>query len=169
MREALSSLDAAAKAAASEKIRAQVRRHPLLQQARVLYGFAPMAAEPDWLGDIWPEKQIVVFPSIENGVMRFFAAGGHHELKPGAFGIAEPVIKIPAPPPDAALIPGLAFDAHGGRLGRGRGFYDRFLASIPHVPIVGVCFSCQLVPHIPMEEHDARVGAIITEQGVIAP
>ncbi len=169
MREALSSLDPAAKAAASANIRAQIRRHPLWLQARAVYAFAPMAAEPDWLGDVWPEKQIVVFPCIENGVMRFFAAGGHHELKPGAYGIAEPVHKIPAPPPDLAIIPGLAFDAHGHRLGRGRGFYDRFLAGIPHVPVIGVCFACQVVPRVPTEQHDARVSTVITEQDVIVP
>ena len=68
--------------------------------------------------------------------------------------------------PDLVLVPGLAFDAAGRRLGRGAGFYDRFLAGLPGgIPFVGVCFGCQVVDEVPAEAHDVRMTALVTEDG----
>ena len=53
-----------------------------------------------------------------------------------------------------ALVPGVAFDAAGHRLGRGRGYYDRFLASCPHIYKIGVCFPFQRVALVPTDQHD---------------
>jgi 5-formyltetrahydrofolate cyclo-ligase len=60
------------------------------------------------------------------------------------------------------LVPGVAFDAQGGRLGRGGGFYDRYLARVDLARRLGVCFACQLAEHVPMQPHDARVGMVIS-------
>lgn len=93
-------------------------------------------------------------------------------LVPGPFG-------IPEPPPDArepveiesldmVVVPGLAFDPYGHRLGWGAGYYDRLLAGIrPRIPIVALAFECQIVPSIPFLAHDVRMSAIVTEQRVI--
>lgn len=62
----------------------------------------------------------------------------------------------------AVIVPGVAFDAHGNRLGRGGGFYDRYLAGIPLDRRLGVCFSTQLVEHVPTAPHDARVSIVIS-------
>lgn len=68
------------------------------------------------------------------------------------------------------LVPGVAFDPDGGRLGRGGGFYDRFLAGAPKsVRRVGVCFEAQVVDHVPREAHDALVEGVVTESGWIFP
>lgn len=68
------------------------------------------------------------------------------------------------------LVPGVAFDRAGGRLGRGGGFYDRYLAGVARgLRRVGVCFDAQLVDRVPREEHDALVDAIVTESGWIFP
>ncbi|MCW5755012.1 MAG: 5-formyltetrahydrofolate cyclo-ligase [Phycisphaeraceae bacterium] len=83
--------------------------------------------------------------------------------------------RVPEPPADAPsipleeidliLVPGLAFDLRGGRLGRGGGFYDRLLASPSRrCPAIGVCFHAQLVDAVPMERHDQPVDGVITEQ-----
>ncbi len=86
----------------------------------------------------------------------------------GPFGIREPDPAWPVMKPDRvalALVPGVAFDAAGGRLGRGGGYYDRLLAG-SHRPVsIGVCFGFQLVPAVPMEAHDARVDAVVSERG----
>lgn len=67
---------------------------------------------------------------------------------------------------DLVLVPGLAFDLAGRRLGRGGGFYDRFLAELPAATtLVGVCFEAQLVDRVPTDPHDARVRMLITESG----
>lgn len=66
---------------------------------------------------------------------------------------------------DVVLVPGVAFDPAGGRLGRGGGFYDRFLTPLrdhPGVTIAGICFDEQVVDCVPMHAHDVRVGMILT-------
>ena len=64
---------------------------------------------------------------------------------------------------DVALIPGVAFDAQGHRLGRGKGYYDRFLRALGTVPLhtIGVCFEFQNVENVPIERHDVSVDIVI--------
>lgn len=86
-------------------------------------------------------------------------------LKPGYMGILEPSDDAPVIPPeeiDLAIIPGMAFDSRGHRLGRGKGFYDRLIPLL-HCPLVGICFSCQLVPDVPVEPFDRSLDIVITE------
>lgn len=66
---------------------------------------------------------------------------------------------------ELALIPGMGFDDHGGRLGRGGGFYDRFLSELRRVSgaaLVGLAFDEQIVPNVPIEEHDVTIDAVVT-------
>ena len=71
-------------------------------------------------------------------------------------------------PPDVVLIPGVAFTAEGSRLGRGGGFYDRFLRRLPKSTLrIGVCFSTQIMPVLPIERHDEPVSFLVTETGWI--
>jgi 5-formyltetrahydrofolate cyclo-ligase len=93
-------------------------------------------------------------------------------LVPGPFGIPEPHPDVRAPVKveslDVVVVPGLAFDPRGHRLGWGAGYYDRLLAEIrPQIPIVALAFECQIVPTIPSLAHDVRMSAIVTEQRVI--
>ena len=81
-------------------------------------------------------------------------------------GVREPVAgeEIPVQSLAFGLVPGVAFDAGGGRLGRGGGFYDRFLGSAPAtMRRVGVCYAAQMVARVPREEHDAVVDVVVTE------
>ena len=89
-------------------------------------------------------------------------------LVKGAYGILEPVEKdrkIAAPEIiDLAIVPGLAFDGEGARLGHGKGYYDRFLKRLsPHALRLGLAFGCQVLPSIPHCEHDVRVHKVLTE------
>ncbi|OGR20235.1 MAG: 5-formyltetrahydrofolate cyclo-ligase, partial [Deltaproteobacteria bacterium RIFOXYB2_FULL_66_7] len=69
---------------------------------------------------------------------------------------------------DIIVVPGLAFDRRGNRLGRGFGYYDRFLESVPEsVPRVGLAFADQRIPEVPVEAWDVPVHALVTEEGVI--
>lgn len=87
-------------------------------------------------------------------------------------GIREPA-SVPSAPEggfSALLVPGLAFDELGRRLGHGGGFYDRFLNRLaPKVRRIGVCFRDQIVPRVPAGPLDARVDAVVTEAGVLDP
>lgn len=76
---------------------------------------------------------------------------------------------IPSREIAAVLIPGLAFDLAGARLGRGEGYYDRFLADLPEqTPRIGICFSQLVVETIPTEAHDVRVHTLITDETIHA-
>ncbi len=89
-------------------------------------------------------------------------------LVKGAYGVLEPVEKdrkITAPEIiDLAIVPGLAFDGEGARLGHGKGYYDRLLKRLsPHALRLGLAFGCQILPSIPYCEHDVRVHKVLTE------
>ena len=90
---------------------------------------------------------------------------GTNSLSKGAFGIMEPIGE-PMPTDthiDAVLVPGMAFDAKGHRLGRGKGYYDRFLSSLtsPLPQLIGVCFDFQKVDFVPTEPFDVSVDMVV--------
>lgn len=93
-------------------------------------------------------------------------------LAPDAVGVAAPLAAAPAAPPDLIVAPLIAFDRKGGRLGQGGGYYDRTLAEhrarLQPPPFVGLAYSIQEVAHVPMEPHDQRLDAILTEKEFIA-
>ncbi len=94
------------------------------------------------------------------------------DVAPGYRGILEPqpqCTRAVAPDTlDLALIPGVAFDLRGGRLGFGAGFYDRLLSRLPQgTSTIGLAFDFQVIPRLPFEPHDMLLKAIVTEQRVI--
>ena len=89
------------------------------------------------------------------------------DLAPGAFGVWEPRGSsrrtVALTDLDVVLVPGLAFDRAGNRLGRGRGYFDRLLARLPRsIPTIGLCFRFQLLDHLPTGPHDRPVHAVVT-------
>jgi 5-formyltetrahydrofolate cyclo-ligase len=97
-------------------------------------------------------------------VFRRWAMGD--KLKPNAYGIAEPAPAAPEVVPTAVLVPLLAFDAEGHRLGYGGGYYDRTFEMLHGVRIIGVAYSGQEMSVVPREPHDHRLDAVVTENGV---
>lgn len=111
---------------------------------------------------------------IGSGVMELHAVRSRDELAPGAYGILEPLsgraAAAPGEAPEAVFVPGAGFDRRGGRIGYGGGYYDRFRAMRrmqADGPWIGLGFSAQLVPRVPMEPHDAALDGLVTEQGLI--
>ncbi len=91
------------------------------------------------------------------------------DMRPGPFGILEPDPKITKrvspKKADCVLVPGLAFDLKNRRLGRGAGFYDRFLKKLrPRTPKIGLAFSFQVVSEVPHEKHDVTLDRVLTEK-----
>jgi 5-formyltetrahydrofolate cyclo-ligase len=86
-------------------------------------------------------------------------------MVPGRFGTMYPDAE--AVVPDLLLVPLLAFDRHGRRLGYGGGYYDRTLAALPAAQAIGCAYAAQEIEHVPVEPHDTRLHAIATERGVI--
>ncbi len=94
------------------------------------------------------------------------------DLEPGPFGILQPlkekICNIPISVIDLIIVPGMAFDRKDNRVGKGKGFYDRFLKLLsPKTIKIGLAFSCQIVKQIPTTENDVAVDKIVTEDGVI--
>ena len=106
----------------------------------------------------------VVLPAVLDGEnMELREYHGADELKEGAFHIYEPVGKkfTQYGSIDVAVVPGMSFDADGNRLGRGKGYYDRFLARLPKVYKIGLCFDFQKRGHIPSESNDIRMDEVL--------
>lgn len=87
----------------------------------------------------------------------------------GAFQVMEPSEDAPIISPDIIILPLLAFDDTGGRLGYGAGCYDRTLSEIPDIPAYGFAYSGQMVDDVPIGSFDRNLDAIITETGIVTP
>ena len=91
---------------------------------------------------------------------------GENDLATGCYGIKEPTGKVftDFAKIDVAIIPGVAFDRQGHRLGRGKGYYDRLLSVMPQVYKIGLCFDFQVVDNVPVDSHDIRMDEVIIFQ-----
>ncbi len=135
--------------------------HPMLRTIAV---FSPLPGEVNLTNLIKSRpEQNWVYPKVRGEELAFHRATN---LLPGAFGILEPSEESPEIPIteiDAFICPGLAFDQNGGRLGRGRGFYDRILAKARKDALkIGVCFPEQMVPSTFPEAHDVQMDVVIS-------
>lgn len=130
--------------------------------------YVAIGAEPVVLNP-WPLRKTVALPRVVGEELSLHLVEAGDELHRGAFGIREPAENSPASGNsfDLILVPGLAFDRQGGRLGRGRGFYDRFLATATGRR-VGVCQDFQIVDSVPCEAHDLTMDFVITPTEIIA-
>lgn len=88
---------------------------------------------------------------------------GPQDLKLGAMDILEPAGKpfTAYQEIETILVPGMSFDPHGNRLGRGKGYYDRFLAQVPQAYKIGVCFDFQRVDEVPTDDNDIKMNEVV--------
>ena len=151
-------------------------RQKFFQQGRDLvvdyhiYGvFSAIRTEPDLsllIETANRTDKIVLYPRIENENMVFAHVNKNNPLMSGAFSILEPQTPAFKEKIDLIFVPGLMFGLNGSRLGRGKGYYDRFLANIDTVKI-GVCFEHNLRDELPEEPHDIRMDGVLTEKRLI--
>jgi len=147
--------------------------------------YVPFRSELDTRGIIewgWNAGISVIIPRCVSSdrTMELYVLKSWDELAPGAYGILEPDANHAERCgesfiPDVIFVPGLAFDRYGGRLGYGGGYYDRYSEKLsgealrvgqPTPSWIGLGYESQLQEKVPMELHDARMGAVITEQGM---
>lgn len=116
---------------------------------------------------------VLFYPRVApDGKLWFFPHRGGDRWELGRFGIREPRVEPGAAGTrngfDLVIVPGMAFDPAGRRLGKGTGYYDRFLAEFAGgAETVGLAFSWQLVPEVPVESWDIPVEVVVTDEGVI--
>ena len=113
----------------------------------------------------------LVLPRIVEGELEAVAYAPGDPVAATSFGAMEPVgvDVVPAEDVDLVIVPGVAFDRRGGRVGYGGGFYDRLFSKTPSVPAVAIAFAVQLVDEVPQGRSDSRVDVIVTEDEVIRP
>ena len=145
------------------------RIRPLVAHASTIVAYYSLPDEVDthnFIDELLMAGKTVYLPRVvsdEDMVLCRYT--GAESLKAGAFGIMEPVGE-PMPNDEAidvVLVPGMAFDANGHRLGRGKGYYDRFLSSLsnPRPQFIGVCFDFQKVDVVPTEPTDVVVDVVV--------
>jgi 5-formyltetrahydrofolate cyclo-ligase len=122
------------------------------------------------------DKRLVV-PYCVRNELKLFVMESFDELAPGMLGIPEPKVdlrsqadkQIDIAALELIVVPGVAFDRRGGRLGHGKGYYDRMLVRArPDTALVGVSYNCQVFPEIPMQPHDVFMQMVVTETDVHA-
>jgi 5-formyltetrahydrofolate cyclo-ligase len=120
------------------------------------------------LADLWARGAQVAVPMRRGTEYAWGWVDANARWRKQAHGILEPVKASIAAPSDLRVIvvPGLAFDAQGGRLGHGRGHFDRLLAQSGAL-LVGLCFENRLVETVPMEAHDVRMDVVATEKRML--
>ncbi|MGE3311293.1 MAG: 5-formyltetrahydrofolate cyclo-ligase [Limisphaerales bacterium] len=154
----------------SSRICGTIEAEAAWSRASSVLGFVPMAREPDLLPLLRSAASAgrrVCVPRWNPTLQAYEAAElpSAEGLVPGAHGVLEPAAMFPAHPLerlDLVLVPGLAFDRHGSRLGRGRGFYDRLLRQASSASRWGVAFDPQIVDSVPSEPHDVKVHILVT-------
>jgi 5-formyltetrahydrofolate cyclo-ligase len=169
-REQLRRLTLAERAEASSQIRNRLEASREWQDARVVLLFAPIPDEPDVLPlarAALAAGKVVTFPRYRPDNDSYEAARVadlRRDLIPGQFGIPEPgadCTRFALNELDFSLVPGIGFSLDGGRLGRGRGYFDRLLAAVAGFKC-GVAFDCQVATEIALEPHDICLDCILT-------
>ena len=115
--------------------------------------------------DKWSKQKRIILPVVVGEVLELRVYTGSHDLKAGPYGILEPIGKLFSDYAsiDFAVIPGVAFDLIGHRLGHGKGYYDKLLPQLTTAVKAGLCFPFQIVEEVPTEPFDILMDAIITK------
>lgn len=161
-------LGAAEHAAKSAEIRQRLEAFCRSRRCRRIGAFWPIASEVDLIPLFQARPDCLwYFPRVVSTTPPRLA-WGTEPMQPGLWGLMEPVITQHfTPPVDLLLVPGLAFDEEGYRLGYGKGFYDALLAHLDdRVTLLGVGFACQKVQRLPRDPRDLPVHGLVTECGL---
>ncbi len=156
------------KCSRSAPIMRQVEELPQFQESQTILLYWSMEDEVQTHDFVnrWYKEKTLLLPCVDGNDLRLRQYTGPECLKEGEqFGIGEPTGPEYTTLDNVQMIivPGVAFDRSGNRMGRGRGFYDRLLKSTPRAYKVGVAFNFQMVDHVPIEDFDVPMNAVIAE------
>ncbi len=154
-----------------EKLCARLLTLSLWQQPQRVLIYHPLSHEPNLLRLLEQKEHTFLFPKMHDQTLKLYQWAPGAVWRSGPYQVQEP---DPTTWPlaeitdvDIALIPGMAFDSEGGRLGRGAGYFDRLLGSADCRALkIGIACSWQLVPKIPHEPHDVRMDFVVTPENI---
>lgn len=151
---------------ASKKLGELFLATELYRNAKTVYGYLPYNQEVrtvPMLEQALADGKRVAVPKVYGDEMRFIYLTDLTQVEIGYSGIPEPIADGPLgdDPTALVLMPGLAFDKEGHRIGYGGGFYDKFLAAEPDHPTIALCYDFQMVPQLPTEEFDIPVDQVL--------
>ncbi|HEY1686869.1 MAG TPA: 5-formyltetrahydrofolate cyclo-ligase [Tepidisphaeraceae bacterium] len=148
---------------------------PEFAAARVVMLYLSMPSELDTAAlalKCWQQGKTVVVPKVSWDGKRMLPVEIHSlqtSMTTSGMGVREPAAGQPVPTEfiDLVIVPGLGFTAKGHRIGRGMGFYDRFLATPEFVGLTcGLAFEQQIVPQLPLQEHDVPLSMLVTDANI---
>ena len=150
----------------SEKLGQLFAQSQAYKAAKTIYGYLPYNQEVrtvPMLEQALKDGKRVAVPKVYGDEMKFLYLDDLSQVEKGYAGIPEPIADGPVADDDTALVlmPGLAFDPQGHRIGYGGGFYDKFLAAEPNHPTLALCYEFQMLPELHTEEHDIPVDTVL--------
>ncbi|WP_428390122.1 5-formyltetrahydrofolate cyclo-ligase [Mucisphaera sp.] len=170
-RDRLQALDPLARIDASAAIRKRLLDLPEIAEADTIFAYVSVheeVATHKLLDQLLERGKTVAVPVVVGEEMVPHLLNDLEDLYPDRYDIPAPQTRIPLETtPDLTLVPGLAFTPQGHRLGRGGGFYDRFLQQHPDTLPIGLAFQTQVTDTLPEETHDHPVRILITESNLI--
>ena len=148
----------------SEKITAKLEKHPDFIRAEriMLYSALPDEVQTRAFLEKWHLKKTIILPTVVGDDIIPVEYAKDTRFAVGDFNIMEPKNDPYTGDFDLIVVPGVAFDNKGNRIGRGRGYYDRFLSHHLDVKRIGICFDFQLVDEVPAEPFDIRMDEVIS-------
>ncbi|MEA3465256.1 MAG: 5-formyltetrahydrofolate cyclo-ligase [Thermodesulfobacteriota bacterium] len=159
---------------AGHRVQRRLLRHDLFATAQVIALYAPIRGEVETcqlLDAALIAGKRVVYPCVEGEQMVFVVVHSRQDLTLGSFGVLEPCggDVVPAGEIDLVVVPGLAFDRCGARLGYGKGYYDRAFEGRPSsCVLVGLGYAFQLGACLPCEAHDVSLDWLVTDQEMLS-
>ena len=150
--------------AQSNQIMAKLEQHPDFIKADkiMLYSALPDEVQTQAFLEKWHLEKTIILPTVVGDDIIPVAFGKDTRFAVGDFNILEPQNEPYTGDFDLIIVPGVAFDRQGNRLGRGRGYYDRFLSQHLDVKRIGICFDFQLVDEVPAESFDIRMDEVLS-------
>jgi len=154
----------------SARIISQIEQMSAFRDAQTVLLYYPIHNEVDLrpLLTKYEGQKTFLFPVTHRRSMEVRRYDGEDMMRKGRFGVPEPQTETFKGRIDLILVPGVVFDQHCHRIGRGAGYYDKFLAGQMHAKKIGVCYSFQLKKHnVPHSLHDQRMDRVVTPQQTI--
>ena len=137
----------------------------IYQKSSVIAIYNSMSSEVETskLISISLKNKIVLLPRIINNKIEFIRIDNNTKYNNSSFGVSEPIGNIYQGIIDLIIVPGVAFDSKGNRLGYGKAYYDKYLNN-KDIYKIGVCFNEQVIDNLPIDKHDIKMNLIITDE-----